>query len=84
MDVSSTEQMDWWSAQSARYECSQQAHWCEAGLLSSLAKWDKTMNEPSRLAQLIDQIAEAFRTYDQLAFDEEYKHKLGNPVYWSN
>ena len=39
------------------------------------------MNEPSRLAQLIDQIAEAFRTYDQLAFDEEYRTQAGQPLF---
>ena len=42
------------------------------------------MNEPSRLAQLIDQIAEAFRTYDQLAFDEETNTSWATLVYRSN
>ncbi|MGF9759338.1 SMI1/KNR4 family protein [Microvirga sp. 0TCS3.31] len=37
------------------------------------------MNEPVPLPQLIWQLAEALRTYDRLAFDEEYEHELGEP-----
>jgi hypothetical protein len=37
------------------------------------------MSEQLPLPQLIEQLAEALRTYDQLAFDEEYEHRLGRP-----
>jgi SMI1 / KNR4 family (SUKH-1) len=37
------------------------------------------MEKPPPLPQLIEELAEALRTYDRLAFDEEYEHKLGKP-----
>ncbi|RWC35240.1 MAG: SMI1/KNR4 family protein [Mesorhizobium sp.] len=37
------------------------------------------MSEQLPLSQLVEQLAEALRIYDQLAFDEEYDHRLGGP-----
>jgi hypothetical protein len=37
------------------------------------------MKKPPPLPRLIEQLAEAMRTYDRLALDEEGEHKLGKP-----
>lgn len=37
------------------------------------------MSKPLSLPQLIEELAEALRVYDRLAFDEEYGHPLGKP-----
>ncbi|MER8433107.1 SMI1/KNR4 family protein [Mesorhizobium caraganae] len=37
------------------------------------------MSQRLPLPQLVEQLAQALRTYDQLAFDEEYEHRLGKP-----
>ncbi|BCH25438.1 SMI1/KNR4 family protein [Mesorhizobium sp. L-8-3] len=38
------------------------------------------MKESLPLPRLVEQLAQALRTYDKLAFDEEYDHELGEPA----